>query len=199
MGYLVAFLTGMVVTLVEILSKYKRAPQYAILNYWAISFLSLNGLMSILAFYLFKDVGELSFSTSNIYVKALIIGIEWQVLLRTKILSIAASNGNKEVQVGFELLYNQLTKIFDEQIEQHEEMCLYKKIINPLKNQGIKVEYVRQKAIEYIEGRQARQKIQEKEKQGYIDLIKKDNSIEPIMFRIYEMSSVKVLKSIFRL
>lgn len=197
MSFLVAFLTGMAVTLIETISKYERAPRLAILNVWAISFLFLNGMMSTGIFYLLQDVEVLSFNISNISVKALIIGIEWQVLLRSKVLSIGASSEGKEIPVGFELLYRKYAELFERQIEQIESTRVLEAVRKVLNEEGLTIEEIRESAIRFIDYKQIRNKITKSEADEYQELINGDRAADVIMYRIFEMSSLNSLKRIF--
>jgi hypothetical protein len=197
MSFLVAFLTGMAVTLVEIISKYERAPRFAIWNGWAISFLFINGMASMGVFYLLQDVEALSFNISNPYLKALVIGVEWQVFLRSKVFSMGGSIEGKEIQVGFEFLYKKYAQIFERQIDQIEYTRVLEAVSTLLNEQGFTIEEVRGRAIGFIDYQKIRKKITESEADEHKASINQDDTADSMMYRIFEMSSLNLLRTLF--
>lgn len=60
---------------------------------------------------------------NNPYLGALIIGISWQAVLRSKVFVIRTSAG-KEISLGVEAFWNRLAKIFKARIAEYEEVNL---------------------------------------------------------------------------
>ena len=196
MTWLIAFLVGAVVTFVEIASKYERAPRHAIINRWALSFVVLNGLAGALAFYLVQDVDVLAFNLSNPYLRAFIIGLEWQVIVRTKVFSIGGGAESQEIQVGLEYFYRRYARFFEVQIDTIEENCVLKEISRILSEQELTDQDVRERAINFIKYRHMRNKITKSEADERTNFIRRSKASE-IMYMIFEMSNLSSLKTIF--
>jgi hypothetical protein len=193
---LVAFLTAVAVTLVEVASKYERAPRVAIMNTWATTFMLLNGLASAAVYCLAEDIETLSFGIPNPYLKAVVIGIEWQILLRSKVFSIGETSDGREVQVGLEYVYRRYAQIFERQIERYEEGRVLEEIHRLRQRKGLTEKQIKSRAIDFVDYKRIRKKITKSEADKHKEAIEKSTT-DAVMYIVFELSSLSSLKKLF--
>jgi hypothetical protein len=196
MGLLAAFLTAIAVTVVEIVSKYERAPRLALMNSWSITFILLNGLISAAVFYFVQNIPQLSFGISNPLFKGLIVGTEWQMLLRSKIFTIGEGAEGKEIQVGFEYFYRRYAGVFERQIDNTEDYRVLEEIKKLLDQSEITDQVVKERAIDYINYKEQRKKITKSEAAEHRKQIQ-ESETATIMYVIFELSNLNTLKKVF--
>ena len=103
-----------------------RPIEFALKNFWARGFIFLNGFISLVVFLIVSPIESLQFAVrpvNNSYLGALIIGISWQAVLRSKVFVIRTSAG-KEISLGIEAFWNRLAAIFKTRIAEYEEVNL---------------------------------------------------------------------------
>lgn len=122
----IAFIIGCVASWSELATEYLYTREFALKNFWARGFILLNGLISLVVFLVVSPIDSLQFAVrpvNNPYLGALIIGISWQAVLRSKAFVIRTSAG-KEISLGIEPFWNQLAEIFKTRIAEYEEVIL---------------------------------------------------------------------------
>ncbi len=196
MSYLVAFLTGALVTLVEVSSRYQRAPRQALLNPWALSLIFINGMASTGVYSLMSTTKIVEFYITSDLVKAFVVGVGWQLLLRSKLFSLADVETGKDIQVGLEHFHKKYTAIFESQIDAAEERSVLIAIRDSLKSQDMPVERVREIALDFIDYKQARKKITKTEAGELREFVRKSKPAN-IMYLVFEMSNLKTLQHLF--
>ena len=122
----IAFIVGCVASWSELAAEYLYTREFALKNFWARGFILLNGLISLLVFLVVSPIESLQFAVrpvNNPYLGALIIGISWQAVLRSKAFVLKTSTG-KEISLGIEPFWNRLASIFKTRIAEYEEVNL---------------------------------------------------------------------------
>ncbi len=110
--YAIAFFISVVVSSAELASKYKQTMRYALLNYWAIPFIVINGIFGSLVYLLISKYKVGTFGITEPYIQALLAGLEWQVIIRIKLFTYRSPNG-KETPVGIETFYRLIADVFE--------------------------------------------------------------------------------------
>jgi len=122
----IAFIIGCVASWSELATEYLYTREFALKNFWARGFIFLNGFISLVVFLVVSPIESLQFAVrpvNNSYLGALIIGISWQAILRSKVFVIRTSAG-KEISLGIEAFWNRLAAIFKTRIAEYEEVNL---------------------------------------------------------------------------
>ena len=196
-AYAIAFLISVVVSSAELASKYKQTMRYALLNYWAILFIVINGIFGSLVYLLISKYKVGTFGITEPYIQALLAGLEWQVIIRIKLFTYRSPNG-KETPVGIETFYRLIADVFETGISQYEESKLYDVIVQ-IKEQYDNVEEVRTKVLDFIRGRVARGKIDKIERDENIRYVNSLETTDEIFLLIVRISSISMLKKMFPL
>lgn len=196
-AYAIAFIVSAVVSSAELASKYKQTMRYALLNYWAIPFIVINGIFGSLVYLLITEYKVGTFGITEPYIQALLAGLEWQVIIRIKLFTYRSPN-DKETPVGIETLYRLIADVFETGISQYEESKLYD-FICPIREQYDNVEEVRTKVLDFIRGRAARGKIDKIERDENIRYVTSLETTDEIFLLVVSISSISMLRKMFPL
>lgn len=196
MAYLVAFLTGAAFTLVETVSKYDKAPRFAVTNLWFFAFFLLTGLAGMSVFHLIQNDPSFTFGIANPYLQAVVIGLEWQILLRSKLFTLKDAEQKESNAVGFEFLYKKIAGIFELQIDRHEESKVLEEIERMLSHGKLNEDDVRDRAVNYVSYRKERGKLSATEAKSLVQLIENSDA-NTVMYTVFNLAGLKILKTLF--
>lgn len=196
MAYLVAFLTGAAFTLVETVSKYDKAPRFAVTNLWFFAFFLLTGLAGMSVFHLIQNDPRFTFGIANPYLQAVVIGLEWQILLRSKLFTLKDAEQKESNAVGFEFLYKKIAGIFELQIDRHEESKVLEEIERMLSHGKLNEDDVRDRAVNYVSYRKERGKLSATEAKSLVQLIENSDA-NTVMYTVFNLAGLKILKTLF--
>lgn len=114
--FLPAVLLGATVGATEVALRYKDEPLKAIVSPWGLVYICVNGALSLLARKLISDNSlGLSFQGAT---ATLVAGVGANSALRTRIVTIKASNGS-EVPIGPDIVLTTLVRIVDQRIDRY--------------------------------------------------------------------------------
>ncbi len=196
MAYLVAFLTGAAFTLVETVSKYDKAPRFAVTNLWFLAFFLLTGIAGMSVFHLIQNDPRFTFGITNPYLQAVVIGLEWQILLRSKLFTLKDAAQKESNAVGFEFLYKKIAGIFELQIDRHEESKVLEAIESMLSHGKLSEDDVRDRAVNYVSYRKERGKLSATEAKSLVQLIENSDA-NTVMYTVFNLAGLKILKTLF--
>lgn len=196
MAYFIAFLTGAGFTLLETVTKYDKAPRFALQNIWFVTFFFLTGFAALSMFHLLKDNPRFTFGAEDAVVRAVIIGLEWQILLRSKLFSMHDPVSKQTHSFGLDFVYKKTAHFFGLQIDRHEEAQMLQEFDRIINKGKLSLIEIRVSAVNYISYRQGRGKMSDAEAASLIKFIKKSDA-HTILYTIFDMAGLTLLRSRF--
>ncbi|MBO1321331.1 hypothetical protein [Acanthopleuribacter pedis] len=147
-------------------------------------------------FHILKNDPRFTFGFEECELRAMIIGLEWQVIMRSKLFTIRAPRGKKSNAFGFDFIYKKVSAIFELQIERHEEVKVLAEMERILHRESRSLENVRKKAISFITFRRERGKLTEAAAAARIKKFKESDGLT-ILYGLFNLAGIKILKTLF--
>jgi len=117
----IALSISIMISLLEIINRYKRTKREAIINFWAIFYFIANGIMAMVVFWCIDQfewkIRGLSDEIFNGWLPAIVAGTSWKILVKMKF-------AESEIKIPI------IAKVFDEFFEDEIKQLHFVKLFN---------------------------------------------------------------------